>query len=80
MMWTPQKTINNKYDRIIALIDMDCKFSIVSSMENLPKINLRDRIIINIHVVSSNRFLLSSRRAIESESKGKTNNCTTTSV
>lgn len=22
----PQKTINNKYDRIIALIDMDCKF------------------------------------------------------
>lgn len=26
MMWEPQKIINNKYGRIVALIDMDCKF------------------------------------------------------
>ncbi|XP_055304153.1 DNA polymerase eta-like [Sitodiplosis mosellana] len=34
MMWTPQKNINNKYDRIIALIDMDCFYCQVEERLN----------------------------------------------
>ncbi|XP_031625277.1 DNA polymerase eta-like [Contarinia nasturtii] len=34
MMWTPQKMINNKYDRIIALIDMDCFYCQVEEQLN----------------------------------------------
>lgn len=36
MMWTPQKTINNKYDRVIALIDMDCMKN--QTIEILPSV------------------------------------------
>lgn len=76
MMWAPPKTINYKYGRIIALIDMDCEFRL--------QIKLSEFVIRKFIKLTAfcqiTRFLLSSRRAIESEFKRQANHCATIAI